>query len=363
MRILRSYILREGVIPFLLALIVLSCVFILGYTVKLAHLVINKGVPLAVVGRMFLYLIPVLLQYTMPLACLVAVILAFSRLSADNEIIAIRASGIHVRQFLIPLAVIGVVFSLISFLIHDRVIPYASLQEKNLQSSMSFENPTALLEPGTFIKGFGDQTIFIHRVEDHKFYNITIWQPQPEGRTPRTIIANRGEFTRTPDGRQLILKLIDGTSDEIDPQHPENYYKLNFKTLFITLDVAANQGQVEKKPKNMSLKELIAERHKLEERFIDTARIDTEYFRKISWALTPLIFILLGFPLAIITNRRERSANVLLAIAAASLYYLLALTCEALSIEHKVPASIIMWVPNLAGASAAIFFNYKLCVS
>ncbi len=363
MRLLRNYILRECVLPFFLALGVLSCVFLLGYTVKLAHLVINKGVPLVVVGKMFLLLIPVLLQYTMPIACLIAVLLAFSRLSADNEIIAIRASGIHIQRLLLPLIAVGFIFSLVAFLLNDRVIPFAYHQQKVLEKTMGFENPTALLEPGTFIKTFKGQTIFIHRVEGHKFYNITIWQPQPDGRPTRTIIANRGEFTKSPDGKQLILKLIDGTSDEMDPKKPENFYKLNFKTLFITLNVGNGDEKIEKKPKSMTLQELLEEKHLREQLLVDTSRLDTEYFRKLSWSFAPLIFVLLGFPLAVITNRRERSANVILAIIAASTYYLLALTCEALSIEQQAPAYIIMWVPNVIALIVAVYFNHKLCVS
>jgi len=363
MRILRNYILRECILPFFLALSVLSCVFLLGYTVKLAHLVINKGVPLLVVGKMFLLLIPVLLQYTMPIACLIAVILAFSRLSADNEIIAIRASGIHIQQLIMPLIAVGFILSLVAFLLNDRVIPYAHHQQKVLEKTIGFENPTALLEPGTFIKAFKGQTIFIHRVEGHKFYNITIWQPQPDGRPTRTVIASRGEFTKSPDGRQLILKLIDGTSDEIDPRNPENFYKLNFKTLFITLNVGGDEEKIEKKPKSMSLRELLEQTHSQEQLLVDTSRLKTEYFRKLSWSFAPLVFILLGFPLAVITNRRERSANVILAIVAASTYYLLALTCEALSIEQQAPAYIIMWTPNVIGLIVAIYFNHKLCVS
>src|SRR3989338_8568795 len=103
MKILRNYILRECIVPFFLALGVLTCVFLLGNLIQLAHLVINKGVSLAVIGKVFLLYIPVLLGYTLPIACLVSVILAFSRLSADNEILAIRANGVHLRRLLLPL--------------------------------------------------------------------------------------------------------------------------------------------------------------------------------------------------------------------------------------------------------------------
>lgn len=365
MKILRNYILKECVIPFILALIVLSCVFLLGYTVKLTHLVINKGVPLIVIGKIFLLLIPLLLTYTLPFACIIGVILAFGRLSADNEIIAIRASGIHLRKLITPLLTVGIILSLTTFYLNDRVIPKAHFEQKKLQKNLGLENPDALLEPGVFITEFKGQTLFIHRVEGNKFYNITIWQPQPDDGPTRTIIAKRGEFTRVPKTKQLILKLIDGTSDETDMQNPNSFYKLNFKTLFITLDLSGLGEKVVKKPKSMTINELIAETRRLEPllKTDDIYPLHTELYRRITWSFSPLIFILLGFPLAIITNRREKSANVIIAIFCATVYYLLSLGVQGLSIEGKLPAEIIMWAPNAAGFLTVLIFNRKICAS
>jgi len=365
MRILRNYILKECIIPFLLALMVLSCVFLLGYTVKLTHMVINKGVPLVVVGKIFLLLIPLLFTYTLPFAAIIGVIMAFGRLSADNEIIALRTSGIRLRRLITPLLTIGILLSLVTFLLNDRVIPYAHYEQKKLQDNLGMENPDALLEPGVFITEFKGQTLFMHRVEGNQFYNITIWQPQPDGGPTRTIVAKSGEFTKSPDGKQLILKLINGTSDEVDMQNPNNFYKLNFKTLFVTLNMADLSKPMEKKPKSMTIRELISEIQRLEPllRIDDLYLLQTELYRRITWSFSPLIFILLGFPLAVITNRREKSANVIIAVFCAALYYLLALGAQGLSIEGKVPAEIIMWVPNLIGLTAVIILNRKICAS
>ncbi|MCK5180859.1 MAG: LptF/LptG family permease, partial [Candidatus Omnitrophica bacterium] len=66
MRIIRSYILRECIIPFFMALVVLTCVFLLGNLIQLTNLVINKGVSIVTVGRAFLLMIPVFLGYTIP---------------------------------------------------------------------------------------------------------------------------------------------------------------------------------------------------------------------------------------------------------------------------------------------------------
>ena len=103
MRILRNYILKECLQPFTLSISVLTSVFLLGYLPQLANKVINNGVSLTAMSQVFLYYIPILLGYTLPIACLVTVILALGHMSSENEILAMRASGIHLLRLLIPL--------------------------------------------------------------------------------------------------------------------------------------------------------------------------------------------------------------------------------------------------------------------
>lgn len=362
MRVLRNYILFECVLPFFLALGVLTSVFLLGNLIQLANLVINKGVGLLIIGKVFLLSVPLLLGYTLPLACLVGVTLAFSRLSGDNEIIAIRASGISLFKLLAPLLFIGAIFSCFLFLLNDRVIPYAYSEQRVTLKTLGSRNPGALLEPGVFITSFEKQIIFIHHIEDNKFQNITIYQPQPNGKPTRTIVAKRGEFSPVPDKDQIILKLIDGTSDEPDLRDPGKFYKLNFQNFFMTIDLSEdNKKEISKKPKGMSLNELSAEHDRLEKLLIKTTPLDTEYWRKITWSFSPLIFIALGFPVAIITNKRDKRAkNVFIVILLAVSYYLLSLGCEALSLQQIAPASLILWVPNTIGFIAAVIFNIRL---
>lgn len=361
MKIIRTYILHEGIIPFFLSLGVLTCVFLLGNLIQLTNLVINKGVSPSTVLTVFLLYIPVLLGYTLPIACLVSVILTFSRLSADNEILAIRANGIHLGKILAPLVVVGIVLSLLSVILNERIIPYAHYEQRKLLKNLGVKNPTALLEAGLFIHSFEGQILFIHKIDGNKLYNVTIYQPKPDGPT-RTIIAKRGEFTPVPGQDQIKLKLIDGTSDEPNLENPENFYKLNFKNYFMTLDLSQDQTKVEKKPRSMTLKELRQEIEEHEKLLIDTAQLRTEYFRKITWSFSPLIFILLGFPIAVITHRREKSANVVLAVVFAAFYYLLSLGCEALSVQNMAPAALIMWIPNILAAVGSLILN-RQCVS
>lgn len=363
MRILRNYILKECVMPFFLSLGVLTCVFLLGNLIQLANMVINKGVSLFSVSKVFLLYIPVLLGYTLPIACLTTVILTFSRFSADNEILAIRASGIYLKSLLFPLITIGIILSLFSLYLNDRVIPYAHQQQRTYLKELGLKNPIAIFEAGTFINAFKDQILFIYRIDGNKMYNVRIYQPQPNGKPTRTIIAKEGEFTPVPGENKIKMKLINGTSDEPDLRNPDHFYKLNFKNYFMTLDFSLGEKNEEKKPKSMTLKEIKEKISVLERLLIDVGPLWTEYYRKITWSFSALLFILLGFPLAVITHRREKSANLVIAVLCGAFYYLLSLGCEALSIQNLLPTGIAMWIPNFLTATIAIGLNIKLCAS
>jgi len=358
MKIIRSYILKELFVPFLLSLIVLTCVFLLGNLIKLTNLVINKGVALSTIGKVFILYVPVLIGYTIPLACLIAVIIAFSRMSVDSEILALRASGIHLWKLLWPLAILGIIMSLFSFILNDRMIPYAHYQQQKNLKNLGVKNPTALLEAGMFINAFEGQILFIHRIEDNKLFNVTIYQPKKDGAT-RTIIAKRGEFTPVPGKNQIKLKLIDGTSDEPNLNDPDNFYKLNFNTFFLTLDLSSKEKKIDKKPKGMTLKELNEKIEEYNMLLVDNSRLVTEYWRKITWSFSPFFFILIGFPMAVITHKREKSANVVLAIICAAGYYLFSMGCEALAVKNIVAPAIIMWGPNAIATIAALVMNVK----
>ena len=103
MKILRTYLLKELLWPFILSLAILIFIMLVGSLVNLFNLVINKGVSLSLVSTLILLLIPNILSYAIPLAILSATLLTIGRLSADNEIIAIRASGINLYKLCFPL--------------------------------------------------------------------------------------------------------------------------------------------------------------------------------------------------------------------------------------------------------------------
>lgn len=362
MRILRNYVLQECLLPFVISMSVLTSVFLLGYLPQLANKVINSGVSLKAVGQTFLYYVPILLGYTLPVACLVTVILTFGRLSAENEILAMRTNGVYLRKLLTPLFIVGIILSLFVHILNDRLIPAAYDAQSRILQETGARNPSALLEAGSFINAFDKYIIFIYRIEGNHLYGVRIYQPQPH-RPTRTIVSQEGEFVKIPHEDKLKLKLINGTSDEPDSKNPDIFYKLNFQFSFITIDLSKKQTRLEKKPKAMTLKELHQKIKEFKKMSIDPSPLMTEYQRRLAWSLTPLLFILLGFPFAVITHRRAKSANILFAVLFAAPYYLLSLLCQGLASQNIMNPVLTMWIPDMIGGVVVLILNWKLCVS
>ncbi|MBU1061175.1 MAG: LptF/LptG family permease, partial [Candidatus Omnitrophica bacterium] len=191
MKILRNYLLKEILTSFLLSLLIFTFVLVAGNLIKLADLIINKGVNIVSVGKLFLFLIPFLLSYTIPMSALTATLLVFGRLSADNEITAMRAHGISLYKLTIPLIIVGFILSLGSIILNDRILPESHFASRKIVKNIGVKTPGAYLETGTFIKSFKGYIIFIHQINKHTLKGIRIYQLQ-EGRPTRTIIAKKG---------------------------------------------------------------------------------------------------------------------------------------------------------------------------
>ena len=350
---------KEMLGPFILSLAILIFIMLLGSLVNLFNLVINKGVSLILVSKLILLLIPNVLSYAIPLSILSATLLTIGRLSADNEIIAIRASGINLYKLCFPIIVLGVVISLASIPLNDRLKPNALFATRKIVKQIGVKTPTAFLEAGTFIRTFQNYIIFIYGIHQNKLTNIRIYQPQ-EGGPTRTIIANRGEFLPIPERDIVKLKLIDGSSDEPNPKDPNTFYKLNFNTYYLTLDISGGSQNLEKKLKDMSIRELRKKIKELNQQQIeDTTPIITEINKKLAFSFASFAFVLVGLPLAIWTRRREKFVGVGLSIGVFVTYYILFLAGEVLSVRGFIYPGLGMWLANIALISVGLILIWQ----
>lgn len=348
MRIFRDYILKEFSHSFTLSIIVFTFVLLVGNIIRLADLVINKGVGILSVLKLFLYLVPWLLSFTLPIAALTGVILTFGRLSSDGELTAMKASGVSLYRISLPIVILGALFSFMAFFLNDQISPNASFASRRVVKEIGIRRPTAYLEEGTFIRGFENYVIFIYEIRGNKLKNIRIYQPQ-EGKPTRTIVAEAGEINSNPEKNLVELKLYNGTSEEPSPTDPETFYKLNFKTYYMTLDLTNvfKKEKIQKKTREMTMNELSKEIENSISQRIDPAPLFVEIYKKINMSIASFVLIMIGIPLGIRAHRSEKSIGFGISLILFTVYWGSFLGGVALSLKGTLPPLLGVSLPNI----------------
>jgi len=106
-KIVHRYVFREIVVPFLFGLSVFTFILLIARLLKLIELVVTRGVPVLNILQLLSYIMPAFLEVTVPMAMLLAILVAFGRLSADSEMVALRSSGLSLYQLIAPVAMVA----------------------------------------------------------------------------------------------------------------------------------------------------------------------------------------------------------------------------------------------------------------
>ena len=358
MNLLRRYCLRELVFPFGMSLFLFTFIFVMGNLVELADLLVNKGVNIFDVVKLLLLIVPSVIGFILPTAALASVLLVFGGFAQNNEITAIKASGIHLFRALVPVIACAFLLSLLALFLVDQVQPRAEYGTRQIMRDMIMKRPTAYLEPRRFVKDFRDHILWINEIKGNRLEGVTIFQSRDDKPT-RTIIAEWGEIVSSRDEESFSLKLYNGTSDEPNPDDPSILYKLNFKT-FLLPDITIGRESTgkAKKAREMSLDELVYQL-KHNERVRkgpeqEKRKIRAEIHKKISFAFASFVFVLVGLPAAIITRRGEAVVSFSIAGGVVALYYILFVWGNTMAVRGVFPPGLSLWFPNIFLAAIAL---------
>ncbi|MFH1062392.1 MAG: LptF/LptG family permease [Candidatus Omnitrophota bacterium] len=361
MSILRNHVTKEWFSLFSLSIFIISFLLLVGNIVKLVEMVIAKGVGITIVAKLFVYMLPSLLIFSIPISVLSATLLCFGRMASDNEITAIRTSGISLYPLLGVILLSGIMFSLLCLYFNDALIPRAHYLMRSTLQEIGIKNPTAYIEEKTFIKAFRNHIIFIYKIKGNYLEDVRIFQPQTDKPT-RTIVAEKGEFISIPEKGMIKLILYNGSADEPNFDDPHVFYKVNFKKYQLSLDLKEKSStqKLDKKVSDMTIKELEKEIVLMRAINVDERPLLVGLYRKYSLAFSSLIFILIGIPLAIRVKRRERSLGFSLSVIICLLYYFLMAAGESLALRNKISPALGVWLPNLFFLGIGLFLCFKV---
>src|SRR6267378_817022 len=232
-RILSRYILRQHIPPLLYALAALTCAMLVNQVAKQFGNFVGKGLPWGVIFEVFALSIPFIVAMTLPMAVLVAVLYTFSHLAADNEVTAMKASGISIGRILAPVLGGPTPIGLIAFLWNDQILPRSNHTLGTLLVDIQRKKPTFQLKEQVINEVVAGQ-FFLRaaRIDpaSNTLSDVTIYDLEDPDRR-RIILADSGRMAYTSGGTDLYLTLRDGEVHEIkrtDPAHfNRTFYTVN----------------------------------------------------------------------------------------------------------------------------------------
>jgi lipopolysaccharide export system permease protein len=237
MRILERYVLREHVFPFVLGFSIVIFLLTLDFMFDLVDLAVGKGVGVGIVAEMFVLSLGYMVALAFPCAVLIACMATFGRLSQDNEVVAMRSTGVNLLRIVgVPFFAAAVLAGLL-VLFNNHVLPESNHALANLMADVGRKRPTAQIAEGVFNDGFVGYNIFVEKVNSrtNEIRGVKIYQLNSNAR-PTTILADWGVIHNSPDGRTISLELHDGEIHEVPPNEDERTYRrLKFGTQTINI--------------------------------------------------------------------------------------------------------------------------------
>ena len=227
--ILVRYVLKELIGPFLAALFGITFLFVVDFLVKILDNVLSKGLPASTVLEIFVLNLAWMLSLSIPMAVLVACLMAFGRLSGDHEITAVKAAGMSPLSLMRPVMLVALLLSVSMVLFNNWILPEANHRSVELMNAVSRKKPHVFIDAGRLITQFPDVQLWVKRIDPVSgvLYGIQVYEMEKKG-APRVVYADSATLDYVDNGATLMFRLRSGETHIVDPDNPENYFRIRF---------------------------------------------------------------------------------------------------------------------------------------
>ncbi len=362
MKIIDRYLGKELLITSFFAVAVLSLVLVLGNIFqRLLDLLVNHDVPVEYILSFIGYILPFSLTFTIPWGFLTAVLLIFGKMSAENELIALRSNGVSIPRLCVPVAVLAVIFTALCLWINVQVAPRAQEKMKATLFEIATSNPIAMFGSDQIIEEFPDKKIYVERKEGTELFNILVYDLGSKNIPVSVIHARRGQLTTDLENKQVLMRLIDARYEQRDEDSPRDLSRIRQGitmqegTIPISLQELYEKNQRRRSLGQQTLKELLSTDDQKE---ISAAR--TEASRRFSFSLASLAFALVGVPLAITAHRKETSIGFIFSLIVAFVYFFFIILANTVRNNPAFYPEYLVWSPNIIFIALGSWLFYRL---
>jgi lipopolysaccharide export system permease protein len=378
MKLIDRYIGREILVTTLFAVGVLSFVLVLGNVFKqLLDLLINHDVPLEYILRFIAYILPFSFTFTIPWGFLTAVLLVFGKLSAENELIALKSSGVSIQRICLPLLALALVCVGICLWINIDVAPRAQQNMRKAIFSIMTNDPLSMFGSDHVIDEFPGRKIYVEKKEGTALKNILVYELDSFNTPVRVVFAKRGELETNLKTQEVFLHIYDARFEQRDMANPLNLRKIrqgitmSESVLSISLKELYEKNKKRIGVPQMTVNELLAQLNTPPPVGADSTQtvaakamhttIRTEVNKRFSFSFASLALALMAVPLAITAHRKETSIGFLLSIIVAFSYFFFFFVANAVQSKPQWHPELLIWLPNIIFLTLGSVLFYRLC--
>jgi len=353
-------------------------VLTLGNVIRdlLGHVLAGQ-LPLLPFLRLAWLWVPAMAIYALPIGILTGVLLTLGRLSADNEVTAMRAAGISLTRIARPVLVLGVLGAAGALYVNFESMPRARVQYETELADAVRSNPISFIRPKTFIREFKGKVIYVGEKEGDVVRDIWLWELDSKGRVRRLVRAESGRIVYDAATNSLVPTLFNAKTEERNAADPEDFSKSpkaptagKLEEVRLSLAEYFSHDSVRVKQEWLTYAALQAERSRLaaltpapnaaDELVRQRMALELVWQDKFNLSLSVFSFALIGVPLGIKISRRETSANLGLALLLVLSYYVLTVAVKWLDRHPEFRPDLLLWLPNVLFLALGVWLFLRI---
>src|SRR3984885_9873483 len=372
MRIITRYILREVTSHALLGGALFTFILFIRDLGKILELFVRDSASLSDVARIIVYTLPTALSFTIPMAVLVGILLGLSRLAADSEVTAMRASGMGALDFVRIVSIVTTIALALGLVNSLYFVPRSAASLLTLGESLKSSQASFEVQPRVFYEEFKNRVLYIQDITPaagaslwHHVFLADLTEPAtPHITTADSAVVINGA-PNSPDAQTIRLHLLNGGQHDTSSTDPNQYNISTFTTTDIPIEAESPEdthlGRVNTPIQALSLHELwLRGKAASDTNNKDASVYRIEFNKRFSYPFACLVLMLVGVPLGISSKRGGKSTAFVLTIVLVFLYYLLSSVGVAFAQSGRLSPFLGVWGANLLFAAAGALLLYQM---
>src|SRR3954462_1772456 len=363
MRILPRYILREVIANALVGMGVFTFVIFMRDAGRLLELVVRNSAPLPSVAELFFLTVPAALTVTIPMGVLVGILTGLSRLAADSEITALRASGVGVMMFVKVMGLAAVVVTFIASINNIWIAPRSLAELNNLQNHLKSAQASFEVQPRVFYEDWKNYVLY---VQDASAADGTaVWKgiflaDITDAGAPKITLAKEGVAMQRSE-TELQLHLLNGAQHETNPRVADRYSISSFEAsdVPIILPPPENKNKDVVPAAQLGMRQLLSSAAHAPDKPAERWYL-SEFHRRIAMAFACFVLALVGIPLGVSSKKGGKATGFVLTIVLVFAYYFASLAGVTLARTGRLPPALGVWVPNIGFMIVALLLLWRV---